>query len=206
MIYDFADKAIRDLNKRNLRSFSRVKLLKFDEINVFEVVSEVYDFSVEVAKRRYKDIYADAYVDCMGEMGRRVKQPKDSIMDDWLLDMLEDYDAITHYRFDEETERKKSRTIEALIATHDGSKIDGREVDKALKLWTLQTSQYADRSVDDGRIQAFLDAGVKRVRWNTEKDEKVCMECKELDGKVFPIDEVPSKRHFRCRCWLTPVK
>ena len=203
MIYDFADRAIRDMNKRNLRSFSRIKLLKFDEINVFETVSEIYDFSVEVAKRRYKEIYADAYVGCMDEMGRHVKPPKDDIMDDWLLDMLEDYDAITHYRFDEETERKKARTVEALIATHEGSKIDGREVEKALNLWTLQISQYADRSVDDGRLQAFRDTGVKKVRWNTEEDERVCMKCRELDGKVFPIDDVPSKQHFRCRCWLS---
>ena len=206
MIYDFADKAIRDLNKRNLRSFSRLKLLKFDELNIFDTVGEIYDFSVEVAKRRYKDIYADAYLACMAELGRHVKAPKDRVLNDWLLDMLEDYDAITHYRFDEEAERKKARTVEALIATRDGSKIDGREVDKALRLWSLQVDQYADRAVDDGRMQAFHDAGIKKVRWNTERDDKVCGECDALDGKIFPIDNVPSKQHFRCRCWLTAVR
>lgn len=205
MIYDFADKAIRDMNKRNLRSFSRLKLLKFDELNIFDTVGEIYDTSVKIAKKRYKDIYADAYVACLVEMSKRKREPDDDILDDWLLDMLEDYDSITHYRFDEETERKKARTVEALIATRDGNTLDGREIDKSLRLWTLQTSQYADRAVDDGRMQAFRDSNVKKVRWNTEDDEKVCMECRELDGQVFPIDSAPSKQHFRCRCWLTAV-
>ena len=206
MIYDFADKAIRGLNRRNLRSFGRLKLLKFDELNVFDTVGEIYDFSVEVAKRRYKEIFADAYLACMEEMGRNVRPPKDSILNDWLLDMLEDYDVVTHYRFDEETGRKKARTAEALIATRDGSRLDGREVDKALRLWSLQIDQYADRAVDDGRMKAFKDSGVKKLRWNTERDEKVCDECDALDGRVFAIDNVPGKRHFRCRCWLTAVR
>ena len=203
MIYDFADKAIRDMNKRNLRLFHRLSVLEFDEVNVFGEVRKVYDSSARLAKKRYEAIYIDAYLAAMEGMERESDGPDDDLVNDWLLDMLEDYDAVTHYRFNEETERKKERTAEALIATHDGKRTDAREVDKVLKQWTLQVSQYADRSADDGTIQAYRDAGVEYVQWHTEEDEKVCKYCQELDGKIFPITDVPKKQHYRCRCWLS---
>ena len=197
MIYDYADKVIKDLNRRNLRLFDKLSLLKFDELNVLKTVSRTYDESAELAKKRFKAVYEDAYLAVAGD-----RDLDDDIMDDWLLDMLEDYDALTHYRFNEETERKKMRTAEALIAT----KIAKREVDKALRLWTLQLSAYVDRSVLDGRIQAFKDMGVKKVRWITYGDNRVCADCHDLEGKVFPIDEVPPRQHFRCRCYIVPVE
>ena len=201
MIYDYADILIREMNRRNLRLFGRLKLLKLDELNVMRTVSKTYDESAALAKSRFKSIYEDAYEAAYLLAAGKEKEVDESVVDDWLLDMLEDYDAVTHYRFDEETERKKARTAEALIAT----KIESREVDKALRFWSLQISQYADRSVDDGRIQAFKDAGVKRVVWRTEEDSRVCADCDELEGKVFDIDNVPEKVHFRCRCWVDPI-
>jgi len=204
-IYDFADRVIADMNKRNLRAFGRLSVMKFDELNVFKLVGETYDSSAELAKKRYKAIYEDAYLMAFSRMGRKAEDPDDDIMNDWLLDMLEDFDAVTHYRFNEEVERKKARTAEALVSTHDGTRIDRREVDRALKLWTLQVSQYADRSVDDGMMGAYRKAGVKYVRWNTEEDDRVCADCHALDGKVFPVSEAPRKQHYRCRCWLSPV-
>ena len=201
MIYDYADRVIKDMNRRNLRAFDKLKTLKFDELNILRTVTKTYDESVELAKKRYLAIYSNAYLAACREAGKKREEPDDTIMDDWLLDMLEDYDAVTHYRFNEETERKKARTAEALVAT----KVDAREVERALKLWTLQVVTYADRSVLDGRIQAFKDAGVKKVKWVTYGDERVCHDCRELDGKIYDIDKVPSRFHYRCRCYLVPV-
>ena len=202
MIYDFADKAIKDMNRRNLRAFDKLKLLNFDELNVLRTVTVTYKDSVKLAKNHFKAIYLNAYLDAMEEVGQKKKDLSDDILDDWLLDMLEDYDALTHYRFNEETERKKARTAEALIAT----KVDAREVERALKLWTLQVATYADRSVLDGRMKAFKDAGVKKVKWVTQDDNKVCGDCELLDGKIFPVDKVPPRSHYGCRCYLIPVK
>ena len=199
MIYDYCDRAIKDMNRRNIRLFDRLKTLKFDELNILRTTTKVYEDSVRIAKRRFKDIYFDAYLAAAKECGKKLKDPDDDILEDWLLDMLEDYDAVTHYRFNEETERKKARTAEALVAT----KVDSREVERALRLYTLQIVAYADRSVLDGRIQAFKDAGIKRVRWHTYGDERVCKECDDLDGKIFPIDECPDRVHLRCRCWVS---
>lgn len=201
MIYEYADRAIKDMNRRNLRLFDKLKILKFDELNILRTVRGVYDDSARIAKKRYKSIYCEAYLYACRELGLKREEPDDDILNDWLLDMLEDYDALTHYRFGEETERKKARTAEALIAT----KVDAREVERALKLWTLQTAAYADRSVLDGRIKAFKDAGVKKVRWVTYGDDRVCQDCHDLEGKIFDIDDAPPRQHFRCRCYLVPA-
>ena len=204
-MYEKADAAIREMNRRNLRSFGRLKLLKFDELNILTAVTKVYDDSVKLAKKRYLQIALDAYIAAQVLSGRsRQKaeaEAEDTITEDWVLDMLEDYDEITLYQFLPEADRKKQRLVEALIASHKRN----AEVDKALRYWTLQVSQYAIKTVDDSTLEAYKNAGVKYVKWNTEEDEKVCEVCRPLDGKVFPIDKAPSKQHYSCRCWLSPV-
>ena len=104
MTFEYADRAIRDLNKRNLRLFDRLKTLKFDELNVMSAVSKVYDESVRLAKKRYLQIAMEAYIDAMvlADIAEKEaeKRAEDSITEDWILDMIEDYDEVTLYRFD----------------------------------------------------------------------------------------------------------
>ena len=206
MNFDLADKAIKDMNRRNLRAFDGLKTLKFDELNVLRSVTKVYDDAVRIAKRRYRQIAEDAYLEALilAGMGRKKaeKIAEDSITDDWVLDMLEEYDALTLYSFVNEVERKKQRTAEAILAAQD--KV--AEVDKALRLWTLQVSQYADNSVFYATVDGYKEAGIKKVKWVSEKDEKVCKTCGKLDGKIFPVNKVPVTPHLHCRCILLPVK
>lgn len=206
MNYDFADKAISDMNRRNLRVFDKLKTLKFDELNVLREVSKVYDDSVRIAKRRYRQIAEDAYLEALilAGIGRKKAEnlTEESITDDWVLDMLEEYDALTLYSFVNETERKKQRTAEAILAAHDKT----AEVEKALRLWTLQVSQYADNSVFYATVDGYQKAGVKRVKWVSETDSKVCETCEDLNGKIFDIDKAPPVPHYHCRCILIPVK
>ena len=204
-MYEYADKAIRNMNRRNLRAFSRLKQLAFDELNILTAVTKVYDDSVRLAKKRYYQIATEAYIAAQMLAGRSKREAEaeaeDTITEDWVLDMLEDYDEVTLYQFLPEADRKKQRLVEALIASHKKN----AEVDKALRYWTLQVSQYAIKTVDDSTLEAYKNAGVKYVKWNTEEDKKVCEVCRPLDGKVFPIDKAPSKQHYSCRCFLTPV-
>ena len=206
MNYDLADKAIKDMNRRNLRAFDGLKTLKFDELNVLKSVSKVYDDSYRIAKRRYLQIAYEAYIDALILAGMDRKKATgladDNIDEDWVLDMLEDYDALALYRFDHEVERKKQRTAEAILAAQD--KV--AEVDRALKDWTLQVSQFADNSVMYATIDGYEKAGIKKVQWVSEKDERVCKRCRKLDGKIFQIDKVPPVPHFHCRCILIPIK
>ena len=205
MNFKAADAAIRDMNKRNLRAFDGLKLLKFDELNVMRSVSKVYDDSVRIAKKRFLRIAIDAYIAALIlagiERGKAEEMAEDSITEDWILDMLEDYDPVTLYQFDAEVERKKQRTAESILASLNKNEA----VDRALRLWTGQIRQYADNSVIYATIDGYKDAGVKKVRWETEGDERVCKTCNERNGKVYDIDKVPPVPHPRCRCLLWPV-
>jgi len=200
--YEAADRAIRDMNKRNLRAFDRLKTLKFDELNILQSVTKVYDDSTNLAKLRYLQIATDAYIEALILAGidrkKAEEMAEDSITEDWVLDMLEEYDPVTLYQFLPEAERKKQRLVEALIASHNKNE----EVDKALRYWTLQVAQYAINSVDEATIEGFKEAGVKKVRWIAQDDKKTCRICEERDGKIYRIDKVPSKPHFNCRCYL----
>ena len=202
MRYEAADRAIRDMNKRNLRAFDRLKTLKFDELNILQSVTKVYDDSTNLAKLRYLQIATDAYIEALILAGidrkKAEEMAEDSITEDWVLDMLEEYDPVTLYQFLPEAERKKQRLVEALIASHNKNE----EVDKALRYWTLQVAQYAINSVDEATIEGFKEAGVKKVRWIAQDDKKTCRICEERDGKIYRIDKVPSKPHFNCRCYL----
>lgn len=206
MTYDLADKAIRDMNKRNLRSFDRLKTLKFDEMNIFRTVSEVYEASARIARRRYFSIAYYAYIAAMVEAGiaeRDAKKAADeSIVEDWIIEMMDEDNETTLYKFNTEKERKMARLTEALTVAHN--KI--AEIEKALRYWVLQVAEYADLSVFVGTINGFKDAGIKQVRWVSVSDNRVCKECKDRDGSIYPIDDIPSLVHFRCRCILQIVK
>lgn len=239
-MYEYADRQIKEINRRNLHSFDKLKTLKFDDLNVFRYVTTVYEDSIRFCKKRYRWIAMDAYIIALllirdlrekqaredkaraekaaeeekSAEKRKAKVDADGmtkakaeklaekrISEQWLDDMLNEADPVTMYRFDSEAERKKSRLVEALIAAHNKAK----EIDKALRLWTLQTAHYADKSVDTATLAAYMDAGVEKVEWVTMDDIKVCPECEARDGKIYPIDKVPPKPHIRCRCELHPV-
>ena len=250
-MYEFADRVLRKLNRRNLRLFDKLRLMPFDELNILRSVSEVYDESYERVRRDYLTIALEAYIDAavaastvLNERKERGDRKEDSrdvfrstakarakreIDEDWILDMLEEYDSVTMYRFIPEKERKKMRLAEALVAAkgrdqaaftikpQTGSakgkteKVENpatsapREVDKAFRLWTGQIAQYAISVTDRATLQGFRDNGVKYVMWHTQEDEKVCPYCLALDRKVFRIEKAPKKQHYRCRCYYTPV-
>ena len=205
MIYDAADKAIRAMNRQNLKAFNRLKLAKWDEINLIHQVSKVYDDSTRMAQQRYYEIAFEAFIVAMLETKADNKEAtllaEESITNDWILDMLEEVDPVTLYAFLPEKERKKQRLIEALaVATNRNA-----EIDKALRYWTQQIGQYADNSVFYARLEAFRQAGVRKVLWVSQADERVCEECDALNGQIFDIDNVPPPPHYGCRCYLVPV-
>ena len=43
--------------------------------------------------------------------------------------------------------------------------------------------------------------------WHSEDDEKICEECRELDGQIFDMEEeVPERPHPNCRCTVEVVE
>ena len=207
-MYEHTDKVLSALNRQYVRLYRKLKLLDFDELNVVNQAVSVYRQADRLAKKAYLDIAIFAYLFGLAETalaGFEADIPdatETPIDKDWIQDMLMEADSVTLYEYMPEWERKRQRLIEALAATNKPN----QEIDKALKYVFQQVSHYADKATVKAVIQAFKDAGVKKVKWITEKDNRVCDICKPLDGKVFDIDKIIIPAHWRCRCRIEPVK
>lgn len=202
MNYDEADKAIKAMNRDNLKTFSRLKLAKWDELSVIREVTAAYNTVLRRVKKWFLDVALLAYMSAMEEAGRKgtERQARRAINDDWILAMLEETDPVLLYKFIPELERKKQRLIEALPVALDRNK----EIDGALRAVSKQIGWSIINVVDAATVEAYEDAKVPYVKWLSEHDEKVCSICEERDGKVYRIDRIPTK-HPNCRCRLEPV-
>lgn len=199
-MYKHTDKVLRSLNMQFIRLFRTINLLNIDELNVVNQVVSVYQKADKLAKKAYLDVAMFAYMFAAKEVNYGGKSPID---EDWVQDMLFEADPVTLYKYMPEWNRKRQRLIESLAAT----KKPRQETNKALKFVSRQVAHYADKATANAALQAYKDAGVKRVMWITERDNKVCPECAPLDGKVFDIDKVPNiPQHYHCRCTLKPMK
>lgn len=58
-----------------------------------------------------------------------------------------------------------------------------------------------------GASFAWQTVGVRRVRWNTAQDERVCSICAPRDGRIYHIGSLSDlpPAHRNCRCWVEPV-
>ena len=204
-IYAGADRAIREMNRRNLAEFDRLRLIRGEENRMVKEVHKVYDQSRKRARNRFYEIAAEAYLlalhMCNVPPKKAAQMAEEAIDGEWIDLFLSEPDPVAKYSFNSEAERKEARLIEALAVADQ----PGREIDRALKLWTAQIGQFAVEAVDAAMLDGYEDAGVKEVEWVTERDEKVCEECSERDGKRYPLADAPHKDHFGCRCMLRPV-
>lgn len=203
-VYAACDNAIKAMNRQNLDAFSTLKLAKWDELNIIQVVKAVYTASARRARKRYYEVAFEAYLLalalCMIEPGKAHRMAENAITEKWVDAVLTDVDVLTAYRFDTETERKAYRLAEALEVVPDRN----AAIDKALKEWTRQVGQFAINMTDYAMLEAYDDAGILEGEWVTQRDELVCRQCSPLDGRRFALDEVPTK-HPHCRCYLIPV-
>lgn len=203
-LYEPCDKAIQAMNRENVEAFGKLKMAKWDEIHIIRTVAAVYSNSHKRARKRYYEVAFEAYVLAMMLCNEKPREAHEmaekAITEKFVDEILAQTDPVTLYRFDTETERKAYRLAEALEVSNDRN----REIDRALKEWSRQLGQYAINVTDYAALQAYKDYGIKRVEWVTRQDERVCHECRSLDGQVFDIDDVPTKPHYGCRCGLVP--
>lgn len=203
--YGACDRAIKSMNRSNLEAFGRLKMAKWDQINIIQTVKKVYRQSEKEARQRYYEVAFEAYLLmmtlCRMDAKKAHKMAEAAITEAWVADVLSQTDFVTLYRFDTEAERKAYRLAEALEASTDRN----FEIDKALRIWSQQLGQYAINMTDYAMLAAMDDAGVEYAEWVTMRDEKVCHECGVLDGQMFRVDEWPSKPHWGCRCRMRPI-
>lgn len=229
--YELADIASDLLRKQAIRRFqnARVKAntINFDELDVIRICTDLYENLDSDNKKKFLELIQLTY--------RRTKPKGETEPDlSWLLALLDEYNPVTKYVYSHEVERKKAYLQEAIIAISDQKnsfkdlvsitranmlktgRLKARitktkqtsikkEFDKSLRYWSRMTDQYCIDVSDRAQLKAFNDAGVKKVRWNTELDGRECKICRDRDGKVYLIDKLPSKPHWRCRCWFTPA-
>ena len=204
--YAPCDVAIKAMNREIVEEFGRLKMSKWDEINIIRTVVNVYRKSAAKARKRYWEVAYEAYILAMMILEERTvdarRMADKSITMDWVDVILEETNFVTLYRFNSEAERKAYRLAEQLEVSADRNKL----IDRAMKDWSRQVGQYAIEFTDDAVVQAFKDDGIERVQWLTVEDERSCHFCNELHGMEFPINEIPAKPHYGCRCRLKPIR
>lgn len=184
------------LEKQIRKMFARNRnITGFDELNVISASKTMYKELDEQAREAFLKLARERYKDF-------VKQnPNKTITAAWIATLLASYDAVTKYVYEHEVDRKRARMAEAVIASDNKL----HEMLKARNLWINQVKQYTITVEDSAVIEAYKALGVERVKWNTERDAKVCSECMARSGKVYRIGNIPPKPHPNCRCYLTPV-
>lgn len=120
----------------------------------------------------------------------------------WLLALLAAYSAVSKVVYNNEIDRKRGYTAEGI----NSSTAKVTEFRRGLHYWAGLTADYADIVTDESTLKSYRDAGVRRVRWVTVGDEKVCETCRERNGKVYSINSIPPKPHKHCRCVFEPVR
>jgi len=209
--YRLADRAILNLNRATVRLFDRARRkagqLKFDELSVYRTVTELYDDLMETDKRQFVSLWASRYTEVFRFLDGK-ETDRDDTIDElaelFITKLLSEPNPLTKYAWETEALRKRDRAIEGILSA-DGRANKNLEFDRAMRYWSQQTGFYIDIVSDEAALQAMKDRGVKKVRWVTSGDERVCEDCKDLNGSVFDIDHVPDKPHVRCRCWLVPA-
>ena len=198
--YEIRDKVVKIYLKRILRRFRKLNqsLLAFDEINGLTAVNECYSDVVEIS------------VECLKEVAKRTRRwlngDDDFLFEMWLMDWLSEPDPVTHYKYFDEADRKRSRLFEALESCRTSSERK-KQIDLSMKYFVKQFEQTADDVVAAIIMQTYKDNGVKYVKWVTMHDTKVCADCAARDGKIYPITAVLQLLllHWNCRCFWIPV-
>jgi len=95
-----------------------------------------------------------------------------------------------------------------------GSVVKDKEAFKRAGKTTFKTAQTrmtliarteTIRAHNQGQIKFYNTVGVEKAIWQTAEDERTCPECAPLDGKVFPLDKLPSlPLHPDGRCYTEP--
>lgn len=195
-MYQTLDKKLNQLKKSIWKQYSRMKAaLTFDELNVINRSKKLYEDLNDLNQSIYLEVARKAYKDAYPESDKELSPA-------WLLLLLQDYDEVTKYVYQNEVDRKRARFAESLLST----KRKQQEFVTAFNLWWRQTAQYGIKVVDEATIQGFKDAGIKRIRWKTQQDGKVCKSCQERNNKIYPINKIPTKPHHNCRCWFEKVE
>lgn len=170
------------------------KLKAFNRSNYIEVAREGTRWAINALTDEEKD-----------KVKGRLENAK---LDALVASVLASWNFVTGYLYEPEVERKRSRQAEEMMtAKESGSRTKFRQaMDRCAALWFLQSSQYAVNVEDKSIEETWIEAGITEVMWNAEDDAKTCKVCRERDGKIYRLGELPPKPHYNCRCTYSIVR
>jgi SPP1 gp7 family putative phage head morphogenesis protein len=211
-MYRLADKLLEQLKKLIRREFNRLGIFGFDELNAPRVTTEtisLFERLMRENERLYLQVAKRAYGDAIAAtIAAGYKDPGENrINASWVGNLLGAYNFVSGYLYESEAERKRLRLAEQMMTAKEylNRTLYNDSVRRSANLWWMQAAHYMLESVDKATLDAFKDSGVENVKWNTKIDGRECKVCRERNGRVYPIDNVPPKAHRGCRCYLTPV-
>lgn len=198
-IFKIRDKIVKAYLKMILRRFKRLNqgfITGFDEINILSAVNTTYEDVINMSVDALKKIAKQTYFWVCDD---------DFEADLWLSGFLQLYDPVTHYKWYDEADRKRSRAYEAIMSCRTAAERK-KQIEVALKAWAKQFEQTADDVVVAVVKKAYEDNGIKYVKWVTKKDKRVCPDCHKRNGKIYPITSPDLQPlHYNCRCWWMPI-
>lgn len=229
-MFKYTDKLYRQYALKMVRAFSslnrELQALPFDELNA----SKGYKAVSERVKRTYQRLYDDLVEvlilialwsfenNCetvIEKKGNKIKYyvgQKDGFRKTKTFDAekyvtwyLSSVNYVTQYIFVNEFDRKLARTIEEIISSPKKSDIN-KNIEKALKYWNRQAKQAGDNITIESALEGAKSAGITKVIWVTQDDERVCPKCNENDGKIFDIDKIKLPLHYNCRCYFKIIE
>lgn len=205
-IFIHADRALMVIYNNMAREFQNLSTtLGFDELNVMETrrtVNAMYARMNQIILNSYADVAGKAYRDADDEVG---------VDDDFnpvafVASIMSAYNPVSDFVYTREWTRKRDRLFESIIATERGNQEMRQNLKRGLDVLANQVRQYADMVTINARIRAFERAGVEYGRWVAEDDGKTCSVCRERNGTVYRLDELPiMPAHWHCRCQIEPA-
>lgn len=211
-MYRLADKLLEQLKKLIRREFNRLGIIAFDELNAPRVTKETVElFSrlksenerlyLKVAKKAYDDAVAAA------KAAGYIDPGENRINEAWVIALLGAYNFVSGYLYESEAERKRLRLAEQMMTAREylNRTLYNDSVRRSANLWWTQASHYMLEAVDNATLDGYKDSGVDEVEWHTNIDGRECKVCRERNGRIYKIDEVPPKPHRNCRCRYVPV-
>ena len=211
-MYRLADKLLEQLKKLIRREFNRLGVFGFDELNAPRVTTEttdLFDRLMRENKKQYLKAAQKAYADAvaLAVAAGYTESSGNKINEAWLVGLLAAYNFVSGYLYESEAERKRLRLAEQMLTAREylNRTLYNDSIRRSANLWWTQTAHYMLDTVDHATLDGYRDCGVEKVKWNTNIDGRECKTCRERNGKVYSIDNVPPKAHRNCRCYLTPV-
>ena len=211
-MYRLADKLLEQLKKLIRREFNRLGIFGFDELNAPRITREttsLFDRLLRENEKQYLKVAKKAYEDSIAAAAAAgyKKSDKNRIDEAWLLAFLAAYNFVSGYLYESEAERKRLRLAEQMMTAKEyQSRTQYNDsIKRSANLWWTQAAHYMLDAVDQATLDGYKDSGVEKVKWNTNIDGRECKTCRERNGVIYSIKDIPPKAHRSCRCYLTPV-